>query len=388
MLKRMTFLIIVTIFFIAVNTGAIKEMSQTAEVNFTDVGEEYSWAKEAISYLSSHGIVSGVGENLFLPASLVTKEQVAAMLAKTFELKDASGVQTYTDVSPERWSFEYVEGTKDVLIKEEDLLINVFDPERPFLRGELAASCVKAMGLTENDVLDKDIISKTFYDYGDIPSSLYLLCAVAAERGIIKGDSGYLRCGDYVTRAEAAVFIYRTVLAKEGKGEALSLTQTPIVDVAHISVESAQKWATEREAHERFIEAAPLYWKYGELTGINPEIMYAQAAKETNFGKYTGNVKPEQNNWAGIKINSPEGDRAEDHETFETAEDGVRAHFNHMCAYVGIEPVGKTHARYEIVKNLAWSGTVKYAEELGTKWAPDYTYGYSLIAKYVTDMRN
>ena len=58
-----------------------------------------------------------------------------------------------------------------------------------------------------------------------------------------------------------------------------------------------------------------------------------------------------------------------------------------MCAYVGLTPIGQTHARYEIVKNLAWAGTVKYVEELGTKWAPDYTYGYSLVAKYVAEMR-
>lgn len=388
MLKRMTFLIAVIVIFVVVNRGAINQMSQSGEIDFADIGKEYSWAKEAISYLSSHGIVSGVGENLFLPDSPVTKEQIAAMIAKAFEFTDNSGVQTYTDVTPDRWSFEYVEATKDVLIKSEDLDINLFDPERQFGRAELAASCIKAIGLSEADILDADILSKSFYDYGDISPSLSSLVAVAAERGIIKGNDGYLRPLGHVTRAEAAVIIYRTVLAKEGKGDAVMLTETPIVDSAHITVDQAQDWAREREAHARFVEIAPLYWKYGELTGINPEIMYAQAAKETNFGKYTGNVRPEQNNWAGIKIYSPEGDRPEDHETFATPEDGVRAHFNHMSAYVGTDAVGTPHARYDIVKNLAWAGTVRYAEELGTKWAPDYTYGYSLIAKYVTDMRD
>ncbi len=53
---------------------------------------------------------------------------------------------------------------------------------------------------------------------------------------------------------------------------------------------------------------AEYYWVYGgELTGINPEILYAQAAKETSFGRYTGKVKPEMNNWAGIKIYDPIG---------------------------------------------------------------------------------
>lgn len=387
MLRKMVFLIAVTAVFVAINAGAIGDMGKKEAIEFADIGEEYSWAKAAIDELSARGAVSGVGENLFLPASLVTKEQTAAIISKAFGLKDDSGVQTYTDVTPERWSFEFVEGTKNVLVKSDDLDINRFDPERSFTRAELAASCVKAMGLSEGDMLDSGILAKIFYDYGDIPASLSPLIAVAAERGILKGSGGYLRPNDYVTRAEATVIVYRAVLAKEGKGDAVTITQTPIVDAPHITAEQAAAWAVSRGADQRFIDVAPVYWKYGEQTGINPEIMYAQAAKETNFGKYTGNVKPEQNNWAGIKIYSPEGDRAEDHETFATPDDGVRAHFNHMCAYVGIEPVGEPHARYEIVKNLAWAGTVKYAEELGTKWAPDYTYGYSLVAKYVVDMR-
>lgn len=388
MLKRMTFLVVVTIVFIAVNTGTIKKMEQNGEINFADVTEEYGWAKDAISYLSSRGVISGARENLFLPASLVTKEQVAAMISKAFEIEDSSGVQTYVDVPPDRWSFKFIEGTKNVLAKSEGLDINQFAPESPFKREELLASVVKAMGLSESDILDMDILSKSFYDHSEISSSLFSLVTLAAERGIIKGNDGYLRPGSFVTRAEATVILYRALMAKEGKGDAVTLTNTPLIDGAHITVEKAQSWARERGAHERFIEVAPLYWKYGDLTGINPEIMYAQAAKETNFGKYTGNVSPEQNNWAGIKTYAPVGDRPEDHETFETAEDGVRAHFNHMCAYVGVAPIGTTHARYDIVKNLAWAGTVRYAEELGTKWAPDYTYGYSLVAKYVIDLRD
>ena len=33
--------------------------------------------------------------------------------------------------------------------------------------------------------------------------------------------------------------------------------------------------------------------------------------------------------------------KQKDHETFATPEDGVRAHYNHMAAYVGLAPVGE-----------------------------------------------
>jgi len=76
MLKRMTFLIAVIVIFVAVNTGHIKKLSQSTEINFADVGGEYSWAKEAISYLSSRGIVSGVGKTSIFLMRLLRKNRL------------------------------------------------------------------------------------------------------------------------------------------------------------------------------------------------------------------------------------------------------------------------------------------------------------------------
>lgn len=111
-------------------------------------------------------------------------------------------------------------------------------------------------------------------------------------------------------------------------------------------------------------------------------MLYAQSAKETAFGKYGGAVKPDQNNWAGIKTWDASGDRPEDHESFPTPEDGVRAHFNHICAYVGLNPIGEPHGRYLLVKSLPWAGSVRYVEELGGKWAPSPDYGRSIVRDY------
>lgn len=164
------------------------------------------------------------------------------------------------------------------------------------------------------------------------------------------------------------------------------MTKTPILDEAEITVEEAIEWAESRGAAQRFIDVAPLYWKYGEIFGIRADVLYAQAAKETAFGNYTGKVKPEMNNWAGIKKYGATGDETDDHDSFATPEDGVRAHFNHMSAYVGVEPVGETHGRYKSVSSLPWAGTVKYVEQLGTKWCPDPNYGYSIMTDYIDKM--
>lgn len=168
--------------------------------------------------------------------------------------------------------------------------------------------------------------------------------------------------------------------------EKVNSMKTNIESETKTSSEKAQEWAKSRGAHERFINIAPSFWEYGKLTGINPEILYAQAAKETNFGKYTGSVKPEMNNWAGIKTNNPSGDKTYDHEIFESPEEGVRAQFNHMGIYVGVDPIGEPHPRWHVTSKVSWKGTVKKVEDLGGKWAPSRDYGISIMRDYVNQI--
>jgi hypothetical protein len=162
--------------------------------------------------------------------------------------------------------------------------------------------------------------------------------------------------------------------------EAKPVTVTPIIGSATVIVSRAQQWASFNGAHQRFIDAAPLYWQYGQLSGVRPEVLYAQAALETGFGRYGGNVPPEYNNWAGIKIATSNGNKPEDHEQFATPEDGVRGHFNHMSAYVGLEPIGVPHGRYHVVARISWAGSVKTVEDLSGKWAPSPTYHERIVA--------
>ncbi len=161
---------------------------------------------------------------------------------------------------------------------------------------------------------------------------------------------------------------------------------TPIIGKPQAVVSQAQEWARLSGAHQRFIDIALVYWRYGQLTGIRPEVLYAQSANETAFGRYGGVVTPDQNNWAGIKVKNPVGDRREDHQTFTTPEDGVRGHFNHISAYLGLDPIGQPHPRYDVVKNMPWAGTVRYVEELGGKWAPGEGYGTGIVRNYLTPL--
>lgn len=164
-------------------------------------------------------------------------------------------------------------------------------------------------------------------------------------------------------------------------------TGTLIVAETSVTLKAAMNWAAKKNAHQRFIDIAALYWEYGKLTGIAPEVLYAQAALETGYGRYGGQVPAEFNNWAGIKIATSNGDKPEDHQQFATPEDGVRGHFNHIAAYVGLEPVGEPHGRYFVVLTTPWAGTVTTVEELSGKWAPSESY-HERIINLIDEMVN
>lgn len=183
---------------------------------------------------------------------------------------------------------------------------------------------------------------------------------------------------EYAEAVVAAVCVYLRIPYSEEK------QKIEIIGKSIASIDQMQSWAKTKGASAKFIDAARIYYKYGLITGIRADVLYCQSAKETNFGRYTGVVSEDMNNFAGIKIKKPIGNRKQDHERFPSIDDGIRAHFNHMSAYVGKEPIGKPHDRYYVVKKLDWAGSTKYVEELGGKWAPDSNYGRDIITNYLS----
>lgn len=348
---------------------------------------DFEWAKDAVKYCVEKSILTGMEDGNLALGDNLTREQMAKIMVDAFDLmpEEIKVEQAYSDVDEDRWSFQYVQAFAPYVKKK----MKKFSPDENVTREEFASALVLSSGLKESNLRNPDILAMEFFDADKVDKDYKKLLSIAVERGYYKGSELMLRPDDLLTRAEACSLMYRVLGANEGLVTldlGVKLSETFLVGESEIPLEDAKAWAEKRGAHQRFIDIADIYWEYGELTGIRPEILYAQAAKETGFGKYGGAVIPEQNNWAGIKTKTAQGDRTEDHETFETPEDGVRGHFNHMSAYIGLEPVGEPHGRYFSVKSIKWAGTVRTLEELGGKWCPDLYYGYSILHKYIEEM--
>ena len=211
--------------------------------------------------------------------------------------------------------------------------------------------------------------------------------AVLVEQGFItNGKDAELLKNENFKQKLVEAMIKGIVVALNLEGD---MKKTPILGEPQATVHQAKEWAKERDAHQRFIDIAPVYWEIGQEIGIRPEVAYCQSAKETAFGRYGGVVSPEANNWAGIKIREggPNSD-PDAHEKFDTPEDGVRAHFNHLAAYVGLNPIGEPHGRYHTVMTIDWAGTIRYVEEFGGRWAPSEEYGKSIVNDYLNGLLN
>lgn len=388
-------------------------LALVSALSSTAVYADFEWAEMPVDFCINKQIITGDENGDLMLDKNITREQMAKMLVQAYSLKTREAKE-FLDVDENSWSYQYICDFSGYMIKNSI----IFDTKGYVTREEFISHLLVAAGYEPYSGDTNRLLQIAFSDSDEIDDDYrpYVLTAVMNE--FLLGSDMKINPKGLLTRAEACAFFYRVMNAKntvkmvgvskaaapvvktdkkeieetkEVSGNQQTYSnygQTPIMGESTVSLEQAKRWAESKGAHQRFIDIADLYWYYGEVTGIRPEVLYAQAAKETAYGKYTGKVVPEQNNWAGIKAKGATGDATYDHETFATPDDGVRAHFNHMGAYLGIEPVGEPHGRYASVKSLSWAGEVKYIEELGGKWAPHADYGVSIIRDFLEPMQN
>ncbi|MBK5225614.1 MAG: glucosaminidase domain-containing protein [Thermoleophilia bacterium] len=133
-------------------------------------------------------------------------------------------------------------------------------------------------------------------------------------------------------------------------------------------------------------DIAQLYVTWGSRFGIKADLAFSQMLHETNYLRYTGDVRSWQNNFAGIGATGG----GNPGNSFPSAEAGVIAHYAHLAWYVYPNHVNE-------YCNSAWDprhfgtthrNTVRTLRDLGGQWAvPGVGYGDAL-ALYATRIWN
>jgi hypothetical protein len=115
------------------------------------------------------------------------------------------------------------------------------------------------------------------------------------------------------------------------------------------------------------------YMRHGETLGLRWDYAFFQMLLETGYLKYTGDVKPEQNNFAGLGATGG-GARGE---SFKDVPTGARAHLEHLLMYSGEKLENPTAQRTRNIQDwgvlTSWQqgikGPITFAQ-LAKQWAP------------------
>lgn len=155
------------------------------------------------------------------------------------------------------------------------------------------------------------------------------------------------------------------------------------------------EWAKKNKATDLFVRLWNVYNELYKLCGnINPVIAYIQAAIETNFGEFKGELKEEFNNPYGIKEfkYDDEGVLTEEYTRFNSWEEGVEAHLDHLALYFGAEGYPKEDSKdsrhfyylYGICSNISdlqgkWNSRKGYSNRILDEIKNIYTNNYRVI---------
>jgi len=123
---------------------------------------------------------------------------------------------------------------------------------------------------------------------------------------------------------------------------------------------------------ENALKLAKIYVKEAKSEGINHDIAFSQMCLETGFLSYKGSVKADQNNFCGLGAI----DQFSCGDKFESIQEGVRAHIQHLKAYSSNDQLsnGLVDARFRFVKR----GIAPNVSDLTGKWATDQSYGQKI----------
>ncbi len=203
-----------------VEEPAVEEpvVEEPVAVVFTDITEEFSFAKTAIETLAQKSIVNGKGNDMFDPAGSFTRAEYCkvAVLSLGYELVEYKG--GFSDVKASDWFAPYVQAAVDNGLFK-GYPDGTFKPAQPINRQEaalVAASAAVTAGKVEQAKVNKFVMEKSnFEDKLSVPEWAANSVAWLEAQGVFTGVAeGQFQPTKVVNRAEAAVIVYNTLFVE------------------------------------------------------------------------------------------------------------------------------------------------------------------------------
>lgn len=170
---------------------------------YSDITDDYSWARDAITALSQNNTINGYPNGTFLPEQNVTRAELCKMVCMLLGYAEAV---EYSDVSETDWFYGYVSRSGSYFTAGD-----AFHPNRFATREEVAYAVYSALKINQVPT-DKKI---SFSDQENIDTSYLAGVKFLHEQSVLTGyPDGSFRPQNPVTRAETAVILYRSFQLK------------------------------------------------------------------------------------------------------------------------------------------------------------------------------
>ncbi|RJR32755.1 MAG: DUF4430 domain-containing protein [Deltaproteobacteria bacterium] len=198
--------------FILMEGAQEQEKPEAIRPAFKDLPEGH-WAFEVIEFMAGHGFLSGYPDGTCRPDRPVTRAEFISLLVRVLNLPDAQGTVNFADVPPGAWYYQAVAAASSrSLVK--GYPDGRFAPDEQITREQAAALLARSLPVKgASPALNEEQIAgllKQFKDDGLISGWAREAVAIAVDKGLLKGyPDQTMRPQGLATRAEVAATLKR-----------------------------------------------------------------------------------------------------------------------------------------------------------------------------------
>lgn len=187
--------------------GAAQEPVKTQEpIRFDDVPADH-WARQAVDYVSSHGLFQGTETHTFSPKTPMSRAMLVTVLYRMSEEDAAQGTCSFPDVAADAWYTDGVVWASGAGIAQGDAA--GFAPQRELTRQELAVMLYRYARYKNVEMKTSDKLDG-FIDMEEIAPWAIQAMTWAVDSGLLRGRiGGALAPTGVASRAEVAVILER-----------------------------------------------------------------------------------------------------------------------------------------------------------------------------------
>lgn len=176
---------------------------------YFDVTED-AWYYDAVAFTTELGLLNGTGDSMFEPNANLTRAMVATVLHRMAGEPKATSTSSFTDISSGLWYSAAVEWASEVgiVVGYED---NTFRPNQMITRQEMAVMLARYATKVCGIEIDSKGTLNVYPDGSQVADWAYEEMVWFVNVGIIRGMDGKIEPNSLATRAQFATIIMRFI---------------------------------------------------------------------------------------------------------------------------------------------------------------------------------